>query len=1128
MSIVILKPAPHEPYKLTCKSFERTWHGYAETSKAGRKVKHWIADERPDPTTAQEMLALLREVEADQRACMVFGVTITEKGHQQLKEQGYMERLSAAERGDGRTLRAVPSRVLPIDVDDAKIALSGDHQADMRALISWALPAQFQSADAAYQFSNSCGLTSSNVKGHLFFMLQEARLLEEIKELAKAKGWSKRIDNALFTPGQVLYTARPKIIGGIDPIKQRCGILEGAGALNLPRPTKPKPKQMAPLKPIIRGGGEETALNTLEAICKRLAGLQDGEQRRQSAYNLAWQVGGFVGAGRLDYGTAYSHLCAAADANGSTQDHRDVPKEIEKGLNRGQRAPLEARPFTIGKRGKRAPTRAREDAGKPTSTQAERSRAVRQALQRALDKLSPNHVAVVKLPTGVGKTYGALTLAAEQVAQGRSVLFASRDNAKAEAAEAELKAIIAAGGAPQVTIERIESKSHICDSNRRQHYTNNPAEQALMAEMRREGVGGSHLCDKLACPARLTCSVYASAKAKRELEGQLSICTHAMIPHLKQQLTELDERALLIIDEAPAEVFSESVSIADLEALAYEVSDSTERDDYSKWRCALTWRALSRDVVKPLIEALKALAKSSARGGDYGGLIEPAKLYKAVMGSMSKAAAEDYLSQEIEPPGIALQHYRQQHKRLIKPSALRALKGLLASTCGSSSDAYRLRYDDSSGAVVSLERWSTATLPTEADLMVLDATAHQEDWEQTCTNQGRALAWVEDESIIPHEMPLLWWNTGAYKTTQLFSSRGGLSKRGRDAIDHLALFLEPYLEHLPDGSSVGIGTHLKLQRLIDQAQQGAGPLYESTWQRIMGRFNLITGHHYADEVGSNALRSVQYLIIIGTPRFDHAHMMAQGKQLGLSDEAAAERAVRRSRQSLEQWVGRLRHYVEPGKRTIYAGDLEMDAIKGLTQSTHAAIGRPTAKHTHEIERAARAAMSSPDGLSKQMLYNLGASAWVTKQLWSQLKSEGALEVKKQVGRRGFIILRAPQATEQDKPLEHKDNQLQEGALRPLEESANNIIEAEPGTQQRAESLCALSSNGHQRSAQARPPAAVIPMESAPKHQSIASPAADRQGQPLLRDWGPPIKISWCALSSNGQRFNQHEEVGAYA
>jgi hypothetical protein len=1139
MPIVILRPANEDSHKLTCKSFKATSKGYAEVNKAGRKIKHWTAEERPDPTTAQEMLELLAEVEADRRACLVFGVEITERGHQQLKALGYMERLAAESRGSERTLKAVPSRVLPIDIDDAEIPLSHDHRADMRALITWALPATFQAADAVYQFSNSCGLTSHRVKGHLFFMLQEARLLDEVKRLAKADGWLSRIDAALFNPAQVLYTARPQIIGGADPIPVRCGLIEGSGALALPR--APKPKPMPTRAAVRRGGGEETALNTLEDRCRRLAALEDGQQRRQSAYNLAWQIGGFVGAGRLSYSTAYDLLSAAAHANGSTQDHRDVLKEIEKGLNRGQQRPLEARPFTSQTKEvrpiTRPPARTREESTQPSS-QAERSKAVSQGLNKALELLTPAHVAVVKLPTGVGKTYGALIMAAKQVAQGRSVLFASRDNAKAEAAERELREIINTGGAPGITIKRIESKSHICDSHRRQHYQDNPAEQTLMAEMRREGVSGSHLCDKLACPARLTCSVYASAKAKRELEGELSICTHAMLPHLKQQLSELDERALLIIDEAPAEVFAESIPIKDLEALAYELSDSQARDDYSRWRCSLTWRGISRDVVKPLIKGLEALAKASARGGEYGGLIEPAQLTKAVKASMSQAAAEAYLNTEIEPPKLALQHYRRQHHRLVKPSALRALRGLIASVCGASNDAYRLRYDDARGEIVALERWSTATLPTEADLMILDATAHQEDWEQTCRAQGRALAWVEDESITPHEMPLLWWNTGAYKTRQLFSRTGTLSKRGRAALDHLALFLKPYLCHLPDGAAVGIGTHLKLQRLIDQAQQGEGALDGSTWQRIMGRFKLITGHHYADEVGSNALRSVQYLIIIGTPRFDHAHMMAQGKQLGLSEEAAAERSVRRAKQSLEQWVGRLRHYVEPGKRTIYAGDLEMSPMKGITQSTHAAVGRPTAEHTHEIERVARAAISSPEGLSKQTLYDLGASAWVTRKLWAQLKSEGALEVKKQVGRRGFIILRAPQVDEDNKHLENQENLSQREGLRPLEESAYNNIGAEPQAQRPPLKIpCALSSNGQSKPSRGAPPAAERERRGHPPQASVEQ----RPGAPQPQRLASPVEI-WmeflreadsshlqdlCALSSNGQTYPQLE-VSAYA
>jgi hypothetical protein len=1130
MPVVILKPAGKDRNKLVCKSFKLTSEGYEPNDKINEKnrfIDFWTADQRPDPSSPQEMLALLNEIESDRHACLVFGVKLTALGNDELEgKPGYIRKWASDDHGDKRRLEIVPSRVLPIDIDHGDVPLSNDPQADMRALINWALPAPFQAADAVYQFSNSCGLKTQKMKGHLFFILQEPRRLDEVKLLAKSDGWIDRIDDKLFNPAQLVFTARPRIIDSSgDPIEDdpiearygaRCGLIEGNGALNLPQAPKPKPRPQ-PRKPTIRGGDEETARKHLELTCSRLAALADGQQRRQSAYNYAWQIGGFVGAGRLDYQTAYESLLWAADKNGSTQDHRNVHKEIEKGLKRGQAHPLEARSFSQGRREMKPSTRARasqSEVKRSPSTQAERSQSVRQAFSRALKESASQGVAVLKLPTGVGKTYGALIMAAEQVAQGRSVIFASRDNTKAEAAERELKAIIEAGHAPHVLVERIESKSRICDTNRQKHYQDNPTERTLMAEMRREGVGGSHLCEKLDCPARFTCSVYAAAKVKRELEEQISICTHAMLPHLKQQLSELDERALLIIDEAPAETFTETVSIKDLEALLYEVEDSKARgDDYSKWRCLTTWRGISRDIVRPLIGALKSLSQASARGGAHSRLIEPEQLYKAVKSSLKEAAARAFIEEEIEPPPLALQHYRRKHKRLVKPSALRALRGLITSICEDSGDAYRLRFNDSDGAPLALERWSSATIPTEADVIVLDATASRDDWEHVCQTQGRKLAWIEDESIEPHEMPLLWWQTGAYKTKELFNKRG-ISKRGTAAINNLALFLEPYLKHLPDQAAIGIGTHLKLQKLIDEAQQGKGALNGSTWQRIMGRFNLVTGHHHADEVGSNALRSVQYLIIIGTPRFDHAHRIAQGRQLGLSQEAAEARAERRAQQSLEQWVGRLRHYVEAGKRTIYAGDLEMNPIKGVIQSHHAAIGRPTAEHSHEIERTARAAMSSPEGLSKQMLYNLGASAWITKKIWSQLKAEGALEVKKQVGRRGFIILRSPQVHDQDKALESKEKAtadelarpLEESAYnnigspqkpaRPLEESAYNKYRAAEGGGKGSIKLCALSSNGQ-------------------SDLINTHTAAAGEGELRLDERARAQNIS-CALSSNGQ------------
>jgi hypothetical protein len=1100
------------------------------------------------------MRALLDEVERDPTACLVFGVKLTEKGRKQLDEQGCIERLTADAHGDERTLRAVPSRVLPIDLDDAPVQLTENPTEDLRRAVLWGLPSCFHTAGAVYQLSGSCGLKGNTIKSHLFYLLDEPRLISEVKTLGlqgkEHRFWlinekikpktgkpKTRHDELAFSSGQIIFTAHPRIFGAADPIKQRAGYLPGSELLSLPHIPKAQIIKPKPRLASVVGGGEATARRVLEDWASRLAGLSDGQGRRQSAYNTAFKVGGFVGAGRLDYEEARLCLLGAAHANGSMQDHRDTLREIEKGLQKGARFPLEAKPFES--KGK-AYTRARVREALRPSTQAERATVVRDKLSKALARLDaePTSVAVVKLPTGVGKSYGSLALAARQVAQGRPVVFAARDNAKAQSALDELMQIIKTGGAPSIPVEKIESKTHLCDSIRAKHYAAHPGEQALMSEMRAQGVGGSQLCDKLSCSARKTCPVYAAGKVKRELEGQLSICTHAMLPHLQQPLEALDRRALLIIDEAPQEVFSEGVGFADLQALPYEMSDSQTRDLYSKWRCKVVWRTLSRDVLKPLLHAFTTAAQQAAQGAKHSGLIEPQELYQAIKGALSEQVVRDYLKADIELPQLALEHYRRNHSRLIKPSALRLIKGLLEQVCDGGSADYRLRYSPQ-GEVLALERWVSCTLPTAAEVVVLDATADQELWSHTCSTQGRALAWFEDDSLQPHEMPGLWWKTSSYRTTRLFTKTGGhLSKRGKVALDNLAHFLEPYLAHLPDGAEVGIGTHLKVQRLIEAGLQGEGALAGSRLCSMLSRFSLIIGHHHADEVGSNALRDVSYLIIIGTPRFDLGHMVAQGLQLGLSEEQARARAHRRSMQSLEQWAGRMRHYVVAGKRLIYAGDTEPPQIKGVDWSTQAAIGRPTDQHKDEIERTARAALHLPDGLSKQMLFDWGASAWVARQLWRQLKDEGAQEVKVQQGRKGFMRLCAP-LEDSSRPREESAyiETYRERSIETLSSHGQGEVAEQDKT-----TLCAPASHGQSEVAEKPHQELTSKPGSKAGHRGKPSPPhllhipeSFMPTQPFASS-GPPFDDDLRALlhiltnpsappaAVQKSRFNQHQEV----
>ena len=1152
MSVMIMRAAKQHRGRRLSKSFRLTSQGFEQIETPPR-VTWWQPDERQDPTSLEEMRALLDEVERDPTACLIFGVELTDKAHKQLDERGCIERLTAESRGDERTLRAVPSRVLPIDLDDAPVQLTERPAEDMRRAVLWGLPNCFHTAGAVYQLSGSCGLKGNTIKGHLFYLLDEPRLLSEVKTLGQQgrehRFWlvdqqdrhtKTRHDEAALNAGQIIYTARPHVIGAADPIKQRAGCLPGSDLLSLPHIPKAQIIRPKPRLASVIGGGEATARKVLEDWASRLAGLSDGQGRRQSAYNTAFKVGGFVGAGRLDYEEARLCLLGAAHANGSTQDHKKIEEEIEKGLRKGARFPLEAKPFES--KGK-AHTRARTREALRPSTQTERAAVVRDKLSKALARLDaePTSVAVVKLPTGVGKSYGSLALAARQVAQGRPVVFAARDNAKAQSALDELMQIIKEGGAPSIMVEKIESKTHLCNSIRAKHYAAHPGEQALMSEMRAQGVGGSQLCDKLSCSARKTCPVYAAGKVKRELEGQLSICTHAMLPHLQQPLEALDRRALLIIDEAPQEVFSEGVGFDDLQALPYEMSDSQTRDLYSRWRCQVRWRALSRDVLKPLLNALTTAAQQAAKGAKHSGLIEPQELYQAIKGALSEQAVRDYLKADIELPQLALEHYRRRHNRLIKPSALRSIKGLLEQVCDGGSADYRLRYSPQ-GEVLALERWVSCTLPTAAEVVVLDATADQELWAHTCSTQGRALAWFEDDSLQPHEMPGLWWKTGAYKTTQLFAKGGGLSKRGKRALDHLAHFLEPYLAHLPDGAEVGVGTHLKVQRLIEAGLQGEGPLTGSRLCSMLSRFALIIGHHHADEVGSNALRDVSYLIIIGTPRFDLGHMIAQGLQLGLSEEQARARAQRRSMQSLEQWAGRMRHYVVAGKRLIYAGDAEPPQVKGVEWSTQAAVGGITAEHRDEIERTARAALHLPDGLSKQMLFDWGASAWVARQVWRQLKDEGAQEVKVQQGRKGFMRLCAP--------LEDSSRPCEVGAYNIYTEGSPLCAAASHGQSEVAEqdkiTPCAAASHGQSEvaeQAQAEPHRALTSKpgvkaghrgKPSPSHL-LHIPESFMPAQPFTSS-GPPFDDDLRALlhiltnpsappaAVQKSRFNQHQEV----
>lgn len=115
------------------------------------------------------------------------------------------------------------------DIDGFK----GSHDIDL--FITEQLPEAFHTADYVFQFSSSYGLTTNELKCHIFFWLEKSAynidIRDWIKLYNKSKEWGNIIDPAVLNPAQPIYIQKRICIGSPDPISNFIGYVKKEGNL---------------------------------------------------------------------------------------------------------------------------------------------------------------------------------------------------------------------------------------------------------------------------------------------------------------------------------------------------------------------------------------------------------------------------------------------------------------------------------------------------------------------------------------------------------------------------------------------------------------------------------------------------------------------------------------------------------------------------------------------------------------------------------------------------------------------------------------------------------------------------------------------------------------------------------
>ncbi len=107
---------------------------------------------------------------------------------------------------------------------------------DIDLFIKENLPEAFHTADYIYQMSSSYGLTSDDLKCHLFFWLKNPAYNIDIREWIKSynalKGWGNIIDASVLNPAQPVYTQKRICMGAADPVSDFIGYQKNDGDLD--------------------------------------------------------------------------------------------------------------------------------------------------------------------------------------------------------------------------------------------------------------------------------------------------------------------------------------------------------------------------------------------------------------------------------------------------------------------------------------------------------------------------------------------------------------------------------------------------------------------------------------------------------------------------------------------------------------------------------------------------------------------------------------------------------------------------------------------------------------------------------------------------------------------------------
>lgn len=203
-------------------------------------------------------------------------------------------------------------RYVMLDIDKKQCPAYFNAAKNPIEIVKWVLemlPAPFRKANCYYKFSSSqnvskrVGTTASQeISMHLWFWCNRKVSDEEWKQFFKVN--PSPVDNALFSPVQIHYTARPTFHGMDDPLPERSGIFKGdCETVLVPEISIPKKSnipQRTEKEPIVTQESIDKALHmflpyykegTRDRFCGAIAGtLYRGGWQADNAADFVYQL----------------------------------------------------------------------------------------------------------------------------------------------------------------------------------------------------------------------------------------------------------------------------------------------------------------------------------------------------------------------------------------------------------------------------------------------------------------------------------------------------------------------------------------------------------------------------------------------------------------------------------------------------------------------------------------------------------------------------------------------------------------------------------------------------------------------------------------------------------------------